>query len=470
MAVDSESTFRIQARTDHLPGAERARAEAARQERGPGTLAGEYLLKALLASGGHGSVYEAEHRILGRRAAVKVLHPHLADQGEMLKRFVREARVVNQIRHPNIVDVYDFGLMPDGSPYYVMELLTGRTLGQVVQERGRLSASRARAYLEPICGALEAAHRAGVVHRDLKASNIIVVEEGEKPRVKLLDFGIAKLLHAEPSQEGLTLAGQRLGTAHAMAPEQFRGGPIGPATDIYALGVLLHQLLTGRYPFLCEDRMELERLHLEAPAPRPSAIAPVSPAVDVVVLRCLEKDAARRYGSVAAFLAALSDAAEEPVQPTSHTRLALAVHAEVQLPSTAQDDDAMYAALADVMDGLEQGLRGAGFLLALQSGTTLLAVRPLEDGAPTPERTQYLREAERFLRLLQQTAEKLAEPARAHVQMCIHLGPAETRGDSSESEVVGGPVTDVAAWRLRAPGGFALTPAATLALEFPEPA
>ncbi|WP_338870699.1 serine/threonine-protein kinase [Myxococcus stipitatus] len=468
MAADSESTFRIQARAE-LHGAERGRGEAGRGERGPGTLAGEYVLKALLASGGHGSVYEAEHRILGRRAAVKVLHPHLADQGEMLKRFVREARVVNQIRHPNIVDVYDFGLMPDGSPYYVMELLTGRTLGQVVQERGRLSASRARAYLEPVCGALEAAHRAGVVHRDLKASNILVVEEGEKPRVKLLDFGIAKLLHAEASQEGLTMAGQRLGTAHAMAPEQFRGGAIGAHTDIYALGVLLHQLLTGRYPFLCEDRMELERLHLEAPAPRPSAIAPVSPAVDAVVLRCLEKDASRRYSGVSAFLAALADAAEEPVQPTHRSRLALGVHAEVVLPTAAQDDDALYAVLADVLDSLEQGLRAGGFLLALQSGTTLLAVRPLENGAPTPERTAYLREAERALRLLQQTAQKLAEPAQARVHLCLHLGQAETRGDSTESEVVGGPVTDVGAWRLRGPDGFALTPAAAIAMEFPEP-
>jgi serine/threonine-protein kinase len=468
MAADSESTFRIQARTD-LRDSERHQREVARGERGPGTLAGEYVLKALLASGGHGSVYEAEHRILGRRAAVKVLHPHLADQGEMLKRFVREARVVNQIRHPNIVDVYDFGLMPDGSPYYVMELLTGRTLSQVVQERGRLSASRALAYLEPVCAALEAAHKAGVVHRDLKASNILVMEEGERPRVKLLDFGIAKLMHAEPMQEGLTIAGQRLGTAHAMAPEQFRGGAIGPHTDIYALGVLLHQLLTGRYPFQCEDRLELERLHLEAPAPRPSSTAPVSPAVDAVVLRCLEKDGGRRYGSVSAFLAALSEAAEEPVQATSRTRLALAVHAEVVLAASAQDDDAVYAALADVLDGLEQGLRGAGFLLTLQSGTTLLAVRPLESAAPSPERTAHLRESERSLRALQQSAQKLSEPVGAHVHLCMHLGQAETRGDSAESEVVGGPVTDVGAWRLRGPGGFALTPAASLALEFPEP-
>ena len=190
-----------------------------------------------------------------------------------------------------MVDVYDFGMMPDGSPYYVMELLEGRTLSQLVHERGRMSAERALAYLEPICGALEAAHRVGIVHRDLKASNVMVVEDGEQPRVKLLDFGIAKVIQPQAGQAGLTLAGQRLGTAFAMAPEQLRDGPISPATDVYALGVLLFQLVTGQYPFHSKDRLELERLHLEAPPPRASATAPVSLAVDAVVLRCLEKEA-----------------------------------------------------------------------------------------------------------------------------------------------------------------------------------
>ncbi|MBN9688323.1 MULTISPECIES: serine/threonine-protein kinase [unclassified Corallococcus] len=449
MAVDSESTFRIQARANaNVP--EKGHDTPSRSERGPGTLAGEYVLKSMLAAGGHGSVYEAEHRILGRHAAVKVLHSHLADQGEMLQRFVREARVVNQIHHPNIVDVYDFGLMPDGSPYYVMELLSGRTLSQVVQERGRLSSSRALAYLEPICGALEAAHRAGVVHRDLKSSNILVVEEGEKPRLKLLDFGIAKLIQQEPGQEGLTTAGQRLGTAHAMAPEQFRGGRIGPPTDVYALGVLLYQLLTGRYPFQSDDRLELERMHLDAPPPRPSVRAPVSPAMDAVVLRCMDKDATRRYPSVNAFLTALREAAEEPGQVEGQAHPVLAVNAEVVLPDADQDDDTVYAALASVLDTLEQGLRGEGFLLALQTGTTLLGVRPLSSGGAA-ERTLHA------LRDLHAEAQRLAEAVHAHVHLCLHHGEAETRGDSGEAEVVGGPVTHVATWNVRAPGGFAIT-------------
>ena len=123
MMADLDSTFHILPHKEHTP----SRDVPTRVQVSPGVLAGEYVLKAVLASGGHGAVYEAEHRILGRRAAVKVLHPHLTDQGEMLQRFVREARVVNQIRHPHIVDVYDFGMLQDGSPYYVMELLPGRT-------------------------------------------------------------------------------------------------------------------------------------------------------------------------------------------------------------------------------------------------------------------------------------------------------------------------------------------------------
>jgi tRNA A-37 threonylcarbamoyl transferase component Bud32 len=463
MAADSDSTFRIQARA--AAGATDKTQDSPttpRSERGPGTLAGEYVLKSMLAAGGHGSVYEAEHRILGRHAAVKVLHSHLADQGEMLQRFVREARVVNQIHHPNIVDVYDFGLMPDGSPYYVMELLSGRTLSQVVQERGRLSASRALAYLEPVCGALEAAHRSGVVHRDLKSSNILVVEEGEKPRLKLLDFGIAKLIQQEPGQEGLTTAGQRLGTAHAMAPEQFRGGSIGPPTDVYALGVLLYQLLTGRYPFQSDDRLELERMHLDAPPPRPSVKAPLSPAVDAVVLRCLDKDATRRYPSVNAFLTALREAVEEPNQVEGQTRLVLAVNAEVVLPDATLDDDTAYAALATVMDTLEQGLRAEGFLLALQTGTTLLGVRPVGPGT-APEPVLHV------LRELHTRAQRLADATHARVHLCLHHGEAETRGESGEAEVVGGPVTHVATWNVREPGGFAVTRPASQFLDSPPP-
>src|SRR5712664_3508426 len=266
-------------------------------ELAPGDRAGEYLILGTIASGGCGTVYTAEHRVLGRKAAVKVLHSQLATSPEMVERFVREARVVNRIRHPNIVDIYEFGELGDKRPYFVMELLEGTSLASIVERRGRLTPAQALGYLEPVCEALRAAHAAGVVHRDLKASNVA--------GVKLLDFGIAKLVRTAPGERGLTAVGQRIGTPYAMAPEQIRGGAIDTRVDIYALGVLLYELLTGRYPFISGDPVEMERLHVEAPPPRPSAMAPVSPEIDSIVLRCMEKDAARRYPDVGAFVDAL---------------------------------------------------------------------------------------------------------------------------------------------------------------------
>jgi serine/threonine-protein kinase len=452
--AETESTFHIHPRSS----TSQTRGGSSRGQLAPGALAGEYELKSVLAAGGHGTVYAAEHRILGRRAAVKVLHPHLTDQGEMLQRFVREARVVNQIRHPHIVDVYDFGMLPDGSPYYVMELLPGRTLSQLLHERGRLSPERALGYLEPVCAALEAAHRAGVVHRDLKASNVAVVSEGEPPQVKLLDFGIAKLIHPEPGQQGLTMAGQRLGTSQAMAPEQFRGGAIGPTTDIYALGVLLYQMLTGTYPYQAEDRLEVERMHLEAPPPRPSASAPVSPAVDAVVLRCLEKEADRRYADVSTFLAALREAVSPSTDTsTGRSTRGLAVHAEVVL-SEGQEDDAAYATVSEVLDGLEQDLRAGGFLLAVQTGMALLGVRLLDENPPVDARA------------LLETAREFHRKARARtgsssisVHLCVHVGQVEVRPAPDGLEITGGPVTDMAGWVVRDASGFAVTPVATRA-------
>jgi serine/threonine-protein kinase len=467
---DTDDTYRIQGGKPQVPwNSEPGAAPSTEGHRY--TLAGEYVLKRLIASGGHGSVYEGEHRILGRRAAVKVLHSHLADQGEMLQRFVREARIVNQIHHPHVVDVYDFGMMPDGSPYYVMELLEGRTLSQLVHERGRMSAERALAFLEPICGALEAAHRAGIVHRDLKASNVMVVEDGERPRVKLLDFGIAKIIQPPAGQAGLTLAGQRLGTAFAMAPEQLRDGLITPATDMYALGVLLFQLLTGHYPFHSKDRLELERLHLEAPPPRASATAPVSPAVDAVVLRCLEKEAERRFSSTEAFLDALREAVAAPgsTAPVGATRQALAVHAEVEVDvdvnDAGQDEELVHAALAEVLDCLEQELRASGFVLALQTGTALLGVKLLDSPEPLPpEQAQTLHES---LRELRRDTQSLAAEVGAHVHLCVHVGPVEVRGEDASLEVLGGAVTELATWVVRVPNGLHLTLSARQLLGLP---
>ena len=266
-------------------------------------------MKKELASGGGGTVYEAQHRILGRRAAVKVLRRQLAASPQMVARFVQEARAVNMIKHPNIVDIFEFGELPDGRPFYVMELLEGIDLRSILNERGRFPPGEVLEILEPVCSALQAAHDHGIVHRDLKASNIFIAKVAGKRVVKLLDFGIAKLMQPDAGEGGLTVVGTRLGTSYTMAPEQIRGDGVDARTDIYALGVVLYHLLTGQYPFRAETMTDIERQHLEAPPPRPSQAAPVPPALDAIVLRCMEKTADRRYQSVKAFIEALRDAA-----------------------------------------------------------------------------------------------------------------------------------------------------------------
>ncbi|MBZ4416479.1 serine/threonine protein kinase [Myxococcus sp. RHST-1-4] len=422
-------------------------------------LAGEYYLKEELGQGGHGIVYKAEHRILGRPAAVKILHPHLADNREMMQRFVREARVVNQIRHANVVDIHDFGLLPDGRPYLVMELLPGRTLSQLLKEKGRLPPARALAYLEPVCVALEAVHQTGVVHRDLKASNVAVLTEGVVPRVKLLDFGIAKFIHPEQDFGGLTVVGQRLGSLHAMAPEQLRGSPISPATDIYALGVLLFQLLTASYPFHSNDPLELERMHLEMPPPPPSAWVPVSPALDAVVLRCLEKEAGRRYPDVASFLAALRAAVLPASQcGTSRARSTRAFALHVAVVPEGDEDDQVYVTTSELLDGLERELRTLGFIPTVRTGMTLLGVYLLEDTSPTAPRRLVETGRELHARTLAQGA---AHPGmRVTVSTCAHLGQVDICQTPAGVEVVGGPVVDIAGWVVRNGGDFVLTPEA----------
>src|SRR5262245_37814049 len=219
----------------------------------PGASAGDYVIESRVASGGCGTVYVATHALLGRRAAVKVLHGRLAASPQMVERFVREARAANIIRHPGIVDIFEFGALSDGRPYFVMELLEGTDLDTLLRMRGRLAFDEVLEILEPVVEALEAAHAAGIVHRDLKASNIMLLNSGGPRAVKLLDFGVAKLLVPEPGAEALTSMGQRLGTPVAMAPEQIRCGPVDARTDVYALGVLIFQMLTGRYPFAGAD-------------------------------------------------------------------------------------------------------------------------------------------------------------------------------------------------------------------------
>ncbi len=423
----------------------------------PGARVGEYVVQGSIAQGGHGAVYLAEHRVLGRRAAVKVMHRRLVGSPEMVARFVREARVVNQIGHPNIVDIYDLGTLPDGRPYCVMELLPGVSLAEVLRRRGRLSPAEALALLEPACAALSAAHAAGVVHRDVKATNIVVLEEGDRPRVKLLDFGVAKV--TEPGQAGLTAVGQRLGTTLAMAPEQIRGEAVDARADVYALGVLLHHLVTGDLPFRSDDVADLERQHLEAPPPRPSAVAPVPLALDAVVLRALEKRPEERFASVAELLAALRAAvgSEAPAAAREWDAPAIAVHVAVGEGAEDPDDEAL-AAQAVVLEAVEQALQSAGFSFPVATSSSVLAARllPADAAQSREQRAQALALAGGLPGLARRTSGQ----ASLRVQVCVHADLARVRATPQGPAVVGGPICQTEAWVVASGGELHATASA----------
>ncbi len=278
----------------------------------PGTLVGEYVVQDRLGEGGFGGVYRAEHPLIGKRVAIKVLHAQYSSHPQMVARFVAEARAVNQIRHPNIVDIFAFGQLPDGRRYYVMELLEGVPLDRLLGMSGPIPPELALPLLNGIAQALDAAHATGIAHRDLKPENIFVAfREGARAAAKLLDFGIAKLLDDSSTPAGQTEPGAPLGTPHYMSPEQCRGRPVDHRTDIYSFGILLHRVLTGKVPFEAKDPLDLLNQQVSAPPPRMSSVRKgLPPEMDEPVLRMLEKDPSDRPTSIAAAMEAVLDAAE----------------------------------------------------------------------------------------------------------------------------------------------------------------
>jgi serine/threonine-protein kinase len=266
----------------------------------PGAFVGEYQIGHLLGAGGMGVVYAGTHPEIGKRVAIKVLGPHAAQHPDLIRRFKEEARAVNKIRHPNIIDIFAFNQLPDGRHYFVMEYLEGESLTARL-ERGEMEFSEMRRLLGQICSALEAAHEEGVIHRDLKPDNIwVATQHRSESRIKLLDFGIAKLSDHPPNVK-TTQAGVSLGTPHYMPPEQGLGRPVDHRADIYALGVVLYQIFAGALPFDGATTHEIVLKHVTEAPRRPSSHRPIAPAaMERIILDCLEKSPERRPQSVRA--------------------------------------------------------------------------------------------------------------------------------------------------------------------------
>ena len=279
----------------------------------PGQVVGEYVVEQKLGEGGFGAVYRAIHPVIGKAAAVKVLHPQYSSNANVVSRFVSEARAVNQIRHRHIIDIFSFGSLADGRHYYVMELLEGVTLDDYLDHTGKLEPHEALPILAAVAKALEAAHDAGIAHRDLKPENIfLAVDDDGAVFPKILDFGVAKLLTLSgPGPMHKTHTGTPIGTPRYMSPEQCQGKKVDHRTDVYSFGVIAYRMLTGRLPFDANTALELMLMHVGTPPPRLSEVAEhIEPALDEPVLWMLEKEPTSRPASLSKAFDALLTAAK----------------------------------------------------------------------------------------------------------------------------------------------------------------
>jgi eukaryotic-like serine/threonine-protein kinase len=260
-------------------------------------LLGRYQVLERIGDGGMGTVYLAEHTTILKKFAVKVLSAELSLRADHVDRFMREARSASMINHPNVVEITDFGKTPDGQPFFVMEYLQGRDLAQIVAEAGPLPWKRVRPIILQICHALQAAHEQGIVHRDMKPGNVVLVKRGNNPEhVKVLDFGIAKVLNAEGEPKGLTQSGTVVGTPEYMSPEQGWGQPVDHRGDIYAVGVMMYELLTSKIPFTGSTMMEVLNRHMfEVPDVKHPNIPEE---VGAIILKAMQKDRSLRFQSM----------------------------------------------------------------------------------------------------------------------------------------------------------------------------
>ncbi len=308
----------------------------------PGSEVGGYTIYELLGRGGFGCVYRAT-RDGSKDLALKVLHPELLGHANAADRFAREIEVIRTLNHESVLPIDDVGTLPGGSPYFAMELLHGRDLYRHIRLQGRLSPESCLRLMESVCGALEAAHSRGIVHRDIKASNVFLADDN---RVILMDFGVAKI--TDTPGMTLTMSRQIVGSPCAMSPEQLSGGTIDGRTDVYALGVLTYQMLTGQLPFTAPSATVMNSLHRRAARPLPSARVPVSSALDRIVTEAMSIAPGRRPKSPATFLRGLRSAVcpeQSAAEPREHHQAIRVAFSLAPLGSAASSVERAHRAL-----------------------------------------------------------------------------------------------------------------------------
>ncbi len=343
-------------------------------------IGGDFELTAPLGEGGMGSVYVATQRSMGRRVVVKTIRPELVGDEETVERFRRESQAVARLNHPNIVQVYAFGEMDGGGHYLVMEHIEGRSLDVELARCGRMSEARARHIGEQIAAALASAHAAGIVHRDLKPSNVMLSSlPGRADHVRVLDFGIAKLTDGSAGS-ALTGKGVALGTPAYMSPEQLKGRQVDGRADLYALGLVLYELVAGTHAFDAETPQAFYLQHVSEPLPAISTRAPgvnVSPSFEALLLRCTAKEPSERPARAEDVQFALTGQSGTTELPATPAETAAAIPTLVTAPVTRRTSATLKAPLVAV------GVLGvvAAVLFGLVLAKVLGALGGSDDGA-----------------------------------------------------------------------------------------
>lgn len=294
---------------------------------------GRYRVLRVLGVGGIGLVYLCQHEVLEKPVAIKVLRREYVAHDDLNERFLNEARASSAIKSPRIVDTLDVGTLPDGAPYFVMEYVEGETLAAMLDRDGSIELSRAVEISKQMAEGLDAAHAAGVIHRDLKPENVFLAPQPDGALfVKIFDFGIAKVARA---RKRLTYAGAVFGTPHYMSPEQARGDEVDQRSDLYALGVMMFEMFTGKVPFDGEDPLAVMSQHVDRVPPLMSSLHGVSvpPVLEAIVSRCLAKDARDRYASANELLADLVSLPIEELAAARASRVAAPVSAATAAPA-----------------------------------------------------------------------------------------------------------------------------------------
>ncbi|ATB48633.1 serine/threonine-protein kinase [Corallococcus macrosporus] len=406
----------------------------------PGALVGDWVIESRVHAGVTAWLYRASHLSTRAPAAVKVVRAEFNHVPSVLRRFQQEADTLRALRHPHIVEVLDQGDLRDGRPWLAMEWLEGESVDRWLARRGPFSLAEALTVMQELGAALHFAHGHGVLHRDLKAQNVMLRPRGDGFTVKLVDFGIARV---EPPEglTGLTTGGAVLGTPVSMAPEQIRGQAVDARTDLYALGVLLYQVLAGALPFEGASAVEVEEQHLHAPPPRLGERVQVPPALDAVVQRCLAKAPEDRWPDVPTFLGALRSA----LAPIPEGAWAAALYVDLRFPDGLDEpSDAELDARDAAVDAALTELAAQGWTLGLEGGNAVLAWRQLPPASEA--RGSALEDARRLADALLSRASEAAG-AGVEVRVYAHAAPSEWEpGAQGRPRLSGGPLLRLTDW------------------------